>query len=328
MSGITYMSMFESLPTSGLVLLLGTPGSGKTTFAQMAFAADSILSTDRWRAIVGGSSDCLEVTAAAHGLLAETAAQRLERGLLTIVDSTGTDATLRCRLEESARHHGVPVHYIHVSAPLAICLRRNSQRELGRVPEGELRRIAREVESVVAELQGAGRSVSLATSFVAPSLTGTRVFLALPVTEFMGQCGFRRDRRELCERIHAAFELAGATASSAALNEGYGTVRLSPVEYSRYDIEAILEADCVLACSTSTLSPDTYLEIGAAVGSRKPVGVVLPARSHRSGMLRGLIEAGSVMSATFELDAEIPRTLIELAKRLIQLERAEAAPQT
>lgn len=308
--------MFQGLPTTGLVVLLGAPASGKSLFAELAFPVGSRLSTDAFRALAGGNADNLDVTVPAHALLAGVAAQRLASGLLTVVDSTGTDATLMATLQEAAKHCECPIHYIHVQASLDECLRRNAARVTGRVPDAAILRIAGEVERTVAGLLEAGVPVSPGRSFLDQRLSGRRLFVAMPITEFMGRDTFRADKRALSERIHGALALCGASVASAALNEHYGATRLPAAGYADYDVREILAADCLLVWTTSSLSPDTYLEIGVAVGAGKPVGIVLPERCHRSGMLRGLQDLGRVTAATFDLDADLPRTLAGLAASL------------
>jgi predicted kinase/nucleoside 2-deoxyribosyltransferase len=309
--------MFDRLPSKGLLILFGVPGSGKSTIARLAFAPECVLSTDSMRALVGGSADNLAVTSEAHTLLSDVAAHRLSAGLLTVLDSTGTDADLTDRLERAAAAAGAEVAYLEVDTSLEESVRRNSLRVRGRVPDAAMQRITREVEGLSERLRRSGARLITASSLADPRLRGHRAFLAMPVTEYIAGAGFRADKRELYECIHAAFDLAGMRVSSAALNERYGSVQLPASEYASYDVRQILESDCLLVCTTSALSPDTYLEIGVAVGAGKPVGVVIPEKSHRSGMLRGLAALGKVVVSAFATDADLPRALLEMAAQVL-----------
>ena len=63
-----------------LIVLVGAAGAGKSTFAARHFAADEILSSDRFRAIVSGDEANQAATKAAFGMLHPALSKRLGRG--------------------------------------------------------------------------------------------------------------------------------------------------------------------------------------------------------------------------------------------------------
>jgi hypothetical protein len=65
------------------------------------------------------------------------------------------------------------------------------------------------------------------------------------------------------------------------------------------------------------MSSDGYLEIGLALGARKPVLLLLPTRSRTTAMMRGLVKLGVVKRVHFERDDELPRAVLRIALSLI-----------
>ncbi len=310
--------MFKDLPTTGLVVLVGTPASGKSTFSTLAFARGDVLSTDDMRALVGGTASNMSAADAAAALLAEVADQRLRQGILTVVDSTGTQDGLLDRLDHSARAANAEVHYVDFPTPVVECLRRNRRRTMHqRIPDEAVESIAAKVETLVAALAADGRCVKPVESFLAHRLHGRSAFLAMPVTEFLSNGGFRADKRRFFELVHAALGLTGLAVKSAAVNEDYGTIVMEAPDYTRYDIDELLAADCLLIGTTSAMSPDIYLEIGTAIGAGKPVGLVHPQRGGMTGMMRGLVQLGVVRRQEFVRDDQLPVMVATMAMSLL-----------
>jgi predicted kinase len=123
-----------------LVVLIGAAGAGKSTFAARHFAADEILSSDRFRAIVSGDEANQTATKAAFALLHRTLATRLAEGRLTVVDATSVRRTARQALLRLADAAGVSTVAIVLDLPAATVLARNAARPARTVDMAVVRR--------------------------------------------------------------------------------------------------------------------------------------------------------------------------------------------
>ena len=97
------------LPSPALVVLIGAPSAGKSTFAARHFAPDEVVSGD------------LEA-------LLHAAHDRLERGLLTVVDATLVRPHDRRPLLELARAHDLPAVAVVLDLPRSVLEARNAAR--------------------------------------------------------------------------------------------------------------------------------------------------------------------------------------------------------
>jgi protein phosphatase len=125
------------LPEPSLVLLIGTTGSGKSTFARAHFRPTEILSSDFFRGVVSDDENDQTATTAAFDVLHLAAARRMEAGRLTVVDATNVQLESRKSLLEISKRYGVPAVAIVLDIPKTVCAERNSRRpdrrELGHV---------------------------------------------------------------------------------------------------------------------------------------------------------------------------------------------------
>ena len=96
------------LPADALVVLCGPAGSGKSSFAREHFRATQVVSTDALRAMVSDDEADQGASGAAFSLLRIILKHRLERRLLTVVDSTAVEAAHRRLLIRIAAAHQVP----------------------------------------------------------------------------------------------------------------------------------------------------------------------------------------------------------------------------
>lgn len=117
------------LPSPSLVVLVGPSGAGKTTWARSHFAPNQIVSSDALRAVVGAGEDDQAAGTVAFDLLERIVAERMRRGLTTVVDTLGYDAGSRARWRALARDAGVPSHAVLFPASLETCLAGNAGRE-------------------------------------------------------------------------------------------------------------------------------------------------------------------------------------------------------
>ena len=115
-------------PEMALVVLVGTSGSGKTTFARRHFLPTEILSSDYCRGLVADDENDQGATGAAFEVLHFIAGKRLAAGRLTVVDATSVRPEDRKPLVELARrHHMLPVALVF-DLPESLCQERNRSR--------------------------------------------------------------------------------------------------------------------------------------------------------------------------------------------------------
>jgi F420-dependent oxidoreductase-like protein len=125
------------LAEGSLVVLVGPPASGKSTWAAEQFPAGQVVSSDGLRAIVGTGEHDQRASKDAFDVLDLVVERRLRRGLTTVVDSLGTDAKRRRRWREAADRAGVPCVAVVFDVDAATCRARNRNRERP-VPAGIL----------------------------------------------------------------------------------------------------------------------------------------------------------------------------------------------
>jgi protein phosphatase len=116
------------IPELALVVLVGSSGSGKSTFARKHFRGTEILSSDYCRGLVSDDENDQASSKDAFEVLNFIAAKRLAAGRLTVIDATNTQAEARKPLVELARRfHCLPVALV-LDIPEQVCLERNRGR--------------------------------------------------------------------------------------------------------------------------------------------------------------------------------------------------------
>jgi predicted kinase len=123
-----------------LVVLVGAAGSGKSTFAARHFAADEILSSDRYRELISGDAADQRVTRPAFGRLHRDLARRLSAGRLSVVDATSIEPAARRALLRRAASAGLPATAIVLDLPADVVVARNARRPGRTVAEDVVRR--------------------------------------------------------------------------------------------------------------------------------------------------------------------------------------------
>jgi F420-dependent oxidoreductase-like protein len=111
-----------------LVVLVGPPASGKSTWAAGHFPAHQVVSSDALRAVVGTGEHDQRASKDAFDVLDLVVERRLRRGLTTVVDSLGTDATRRLRWIGAAAAAGRPCVAVVFDTDDATCRARNRAR--------------------------------------------------------------------------------------------------------------------------------------------------------------------------------------------------------
>jgi protein phosphatase len=116
------------LPELSLVVLVGTTGSGKSTFARTHFKPTEIMSSDYFRGLVSDDENDQSATGDAFDTLHYVAGKRLAAGRLTVIDATNVQQDARKPLVALARkYHVLPVAIV-LDIPERICEDRNRER--------------------------------------------------------------------------------------------------------------------------------------------------------------------------------------------------------
>jgi protein phosphatase len=117
-----------SIPELSLVVLIGSSGSGKSTFARQHFKPTEILSSDFFRGLIADDENSQAATPDAFETLYFVLEKRLKAGLLTVIDATNVRAEDRKKLIATARaFHVLPVAIV-LDMPEKLCLERNASR--------------------------------------------------------------------------------------------------------------------------------------------------------------------------------------------------------
>lgn len=130
-----------SLPTRVVVLMIGLPGSGKSTY--LAHHGCPALATDELRRLLFDDAADQRSPSAVFALLRKILAIRLEATVpRTFVDATNLTPADRKPLIRLAEESGYPVAGIFMDVGVEECLQRNQRRER-QLEEDVIRRMAR-----------------------------------------------------------------------------------------------------------------------------------------------------------------------------------------
>jgi polynucleotide kinase-phosphatase len=117
-----------TIPEMSLVVLIGSSGSGKSTFAGDHFEQFETLSSDFFRGLVSNNENDQAATNTAFEALRFVAGKRLDAGLLTVIDATNVQAEARKGFVQLARDHDVLPVAIVLDVPERVCVDRNESR--------------------------------------------------------------------------------------------------------------------------------------------------------------------------------------------------------
>jgi protein phosphatase len=116
------------LPDFSLIVLIGSTGSGKSTFAAKHFLPTEVISSDYCRALVSDSETDQGVTGDAFDLVREIAGKRLKNRKLAVIDATNVRPADRKSWIELARQwHALPVAIVF-DPGIDVCIERNKTR--------------------------------------------------------------------------------------------------------------------------------------------------------------------------------------------------------
>ncbi|MFF4649952.1 polynucleotide kinase-phosphatase [Streptomyces sp. NPDC001380] len=116
------------VPDLSLVVLVGTTGAGKSSFARRHFLPTQVLSSDACRGMVADDENDQSASADAFDVLHHIAGKRLAAGRLTVVDATNVQPESRRQLVRIAREHDVLPVAIVLDVPQQVCAERNAAR--------------------------------------------------------------------------------------------------------------------------------------------------------------------------------------------------------
>ena len=175
------------LPAPCLIVLIGPSGAGKTTWARNQFTEHEVVSSDRLRAMVGIDEDDQQAGTAAFRLLESIVAERVRRGLNTVIDTTGLDQEGRRSWIATAHSAGMPAHAIVFDTPRELCEQRNASKTRP-IPKNVMSRQFSRFRTALAELDSDGfdgvhreQPVGLVTSGVAEAVA-TAASVGRPAT--------------------------------------------------------------------------------------------------------------------------------------------------
>lgn len=143
------------LPAPCLLVLVGPSGAGKSTWAAEHFAANEVVASDSLRAMVGIDEDDQQASTVAFELLDRIVAERVDRGLTVVVDTTGLDPKRRRSWVALAHEAGLPAYAVLFDTPGPVCEERNALRRRP-IPKSALKRQLGRFEAATEEIGAEG----------------------------------------------------------------------------------------------------------------------------------------------------------------------------
>ncbi len=123
------------LPEFSLVLLIGSSGAGKSTFAKKHFIKSETVSSDFCRKLISDDENDQTVSSDAFDLLYSIVDKRLTHRKFTLVDATNLNAASRGQLKALAKKYHCKMVAIVFDLPKEICQQRNAARLNRIVPQ-------------------------------------------------------------------------------------------------------------------------------------------------------------------------------------------------
>lgn len=150
---VTIDSVHPTDLISALIFLVGPPGCGKTTWAQARFDESRISRLDTWREHLTDNEADQSANPIASTIQKLIAAERVSRGLLTVIDGTNAEPVHRHPLITAARRSGLPIIVVQFQATVQECLD-NMAGRARQVPEADVARIIGEIDAGSVDLVG------------------------------------------------------------------------------------------------------------------------------------------------------------------------------
>ncbi len=145
-----------TVPELSLIVLIGSSGCGKSTFARKHFKPTEVISSDFCRGLVSDDDNDQTVTNTAFEVLHYIASKRLQIGKLTVIDATNVGEAARKPLVQLARnYHCLPVAVVF-NLPEKVCQERNKNRTDRQVGEHVIRNHIQQLRKSIRGLQKEG----------------------------------------------------------------------------------------------------------------------------------------------------------------------------
>jgi protein phosphatase len=144
------------IPDPSLVLLIGSSGAGKSTFAARHFHPTEIVSSDRCRAMICDDESNQSVNREAFGLLHHITRLRLMQRRLTIVDATNLQHKARRPFLRMASINRTPIVAVVFNVSLEACLFNNRTRLNRCVEESVIRQHIEEMGVAIQRINQEG----------------------------------------------------------------------------------------------------------------------------------------------------------------------------
>ncbi len=122
------MSITISIPQHSLVVLIGLPACGKTTFARRHFQDSSVISSDACRRLVSDDEGNQVASPQAFALMETIIDKRMELHRLSVADAMNLQIATRRPWLDLARRHDYPAYAIAFDVPPAVCIERDTHR--------------------------------------------------------------------------------------------------------------------------------------------------------------------------------------------------------
>ena len=241
-----------AVPELSLVVLIGSSGSGKSSFAKAHFKPTEILSSDFFRGLVADDENSQSATPDAFEAMYFILEKRLKAGLLTVIDATNVRSEDRKKLIATARaFHVLPVTIV-LDMPERLCLERNASRPDRQFGAHVVRALQQaELEAVVLDDLSSGHEqfVPRDVPFVKGSiLDGPLVERTLEnhkVTGVVHVAGFKYAGVSVQRPLHTYEQNVTGTASLLAVMMDRGVDRIvfssSAAVYGTPDTELVTE---------------------------------------------------------------------------------------
>lgn len=148
-------SQILEIPEPSLVLLIGSSGAGKSTFAARHFQPTEVISSDRCRAMICDDESDQSINAETFGLLHHITRLRLQQRKLTVIDATNLEFHARQPLLKMARTNRIPVVAIVFNVSPETCQIHNQLRTKRQVAEDVLALHQQQLQTMLSDLAAA-----------------------------------------------------------------------------------------------------------------------------------------------------------------------------